>query len=122
MQHNNPNLFPDGAVHPSGSEPAKAAEGEDDDAEPPIDMSFPTGGIGATVIYLLSFPLMAPLFITLPDTKNNEFTFFPSFKVPGTIYLTNLINLLMKTMGYAYDTISILSGILRFVKTATRKP
>jgi Ca2+/Na+ antiporter len=26
---------------------------------------------------------MAPLFITLPDTKNNEFTFFPSFKVPG---------------------------------------
>ena len=95
MQHNNPNLFPDGAVHPSGSEPAKAAEGEDDDAEPPIDMSFPTGGIGATVIYLLSFPLMAPLFITLPDTKNNEFTFFPSFKVPGTIYMPNLINLLV---------------------------
>ena len=103
MQHNNPNLFPDGAVHPSGSEPAKAAEGEDDDAEPPIDMSFPTGGIGATVIYLLSFPLMAPLFITLPDTKNNEFTFFPSFKVPGTINLTNLIHLLVKTMVFTQN-------------------
>ena len=109
MQHNNPNLFPDGAVHPSGSEPAKAAEGEDDDAEPPIDMSFPTGGIGATVIYLLSFPLMAPLFITLPDTKNNEFTFFPSFKVPGN---TNL--------NQSYPALSKNNLVLRVKYTMTK--
>ena len=85
-QHNNPALF-DGSVHPSGAEPAEKPE-EEEEAEPPIDMSFPTDSAAKLVIYLLSFPLMAPLYITLPDMKNNEYTFFPCFKIPGIIHLT----------------------------------
>ena len=83
-QHNNPTLF-DGSVHPSGGEPAKAEE-DAEEPEPPIDMSFPTDSAAKLVIYLLSFPLMAPLYITLPDMKNNDYTFFPSFKVPGILH------------------------------------
>ena len=81
MQHNNPNLFGDGAVHPSGGEPQKSEEEDEDEA--PIDMSFPTDSPAKMVIYILSFPLMAPLYLTLPDMKNNEFTIFPCLKVPG---------------------------------------
>ena len=83
-QHNNPALF-DGSVHPSGGEQGKSDE-DAEEPEPPIDMSFPTDSAAKLVIYLLSFPLMAPLYITLPDMKNNEYTFFPSFKVPGIKY------------------------------------
>ena len=36
-------------------------------------MSFPKeGGWKKIVVYLISFPIMAPLFYTLPDTKNKE--------------------------------------------------
>ena len=80
MQHNNPNLF-DGSVHPSGE--AAKPEGEEEEEDPPIDMSFPTDSPARMIIYILSFPLMAPLYVTLPDTKNTEYCIFPSFKVPG---------------------------------------
>ena len=55
------------------------ADGDDDDEgnEDPIDMSFPKeGGWKKIVVYLISFPIMAPLFYTLPDTKNKESKFF----------------------------------------------
>ena len=76
MQHNNPAM-----VHPSGE--AAKPEGEEDEEDLPIDMSFPTDSPARMIIYILSFPLMAPLYITLPDTKNNEYTIFPSLKIPG---------------------------------------
>jgi len=84
LQHNNPNMFPaGGTVHPSGGETAKA-EGEEEDEEPPIDMSFPGfSSPGKLVLYIVSFPLMAPLYITLPDMKNPDYTFFPCIKVAG---------------------------------------
>ena len=83
LQHNNPH-FSDATVHPTAgdAQPTKP-EGEEEDEEPPIDMTFPTDSPAKMIIYILSFPLMAPLYITLPDTKNKEFTIFPSFKVPG---------------------------------------
>ena len=42
----------------------------DEEAEEPIDMSFPKGGDWKKIlIYLISFPIMFPLYYTLPDTK-----------------------------------------------------
>jgi hypothetical protein len=37
-------------------------------------MSFPKEGGWKKIVYLISFPIMAPLFITLPDTKKKEST------------------------------------------------
>ena len=55
---------------------AKPVEGVDDDdeeGEEPIDMSFPKDkGWKAIAIYLVSLPIMAPLYFTLPDTKNEK--------------------------------------------------
>ena len=50
-------------------------EGDDDDeeGEEPIDMAFPKDkGWKAIAIYLVSLPIMAPLYFTLPDTKNEK--------------------------------------------------
>jgi hypothetical protein len=53
-------------------QPDSEAE-EENDNEDPIDMSFPMeGGWKKILVYLVSFPIMAPLFYTLPDTKNKE--------------------------------------------------
>ena len=56
--------------------PAKPVEGGDDDdeeGEEPIDMAFPKDkGWKAIAIYLVSLPIMAPLYFTLPDTKNEK--------------------------------------------------
>ena len=57
-------------------EPEKKEDGdneEDDEGEPPIDMKFPSGqGWKKILLYLISFPLMAPLYVTLPDTKDSK--------------------------------------------------
>ena len=59
------------AVIDSDSAAAAAADATEEDAGDPIDMSFPKGGgWKQIIIYLFSFPIMFPLFITLPDTKN----------------------------------------------------
>ncbi|XP_059082290.1 sodium/potassium/calcium exchanger Nckx30C-like [Tigriopus californicus] len=44
---------------------------EESNEDGPIDMSLPgSGDWKAIMFYVISFPIMAPLFITLPDTKN----------------------------------------------------
>ena len=49
--------------------------GEEIDEEP-IDMSFPSGGDWKKIIlYLISFPIMFPLYYTLPDTKKPKSMF-----------------------------------------------
>ena len=104
LQHNNPNMFPaGGTVHPSGGEAAKAEEEEEE--EPPIDMSWPGAkSPGKLVLYILSFPLMAPLYITLPDMKNPDYTFFPSLKVPGigTLMTINILRFYLYSLEIAY--------------------
>ena len=51
----------------------KDPEGGEDEDEGPIDMSFPKNeGWKRILVYLVSFPIMGPLFITLPDTKNEK--------------------------------------------------
>ena len=57
-------------------------DGDDDlgGDEEPIDMSFPRGqGCVKISVYLVSFPIMAPLYLTLPDTKNPSSEFFYHF-------------------------------------------
>lgn len=50
---------------------AAVIEGGDDEEEEPISMKFPVGeGWKKILVYLVSFPIMFPLWLTLPDTKN----------------------------------------------------
>ena len=59
---------PPGGIMIEGAPPgAEGAEEEED----PIDMSFPMGqGWKKILVYIISFPIMFPLYITLPDTKD----------------------------------------------------
>merc|ERR1719187_2577422 len=44
--------------------------GDDEEENEPIDMSFPKGeGWKKILVYLISWPIMFPLYYTLPDTK-----------------------------------------------------
>ena len=53
---------------------------EEGEGEDPIDMTFPAkDGWKAILVYIISFPIMGPLFITLPDTKNEKSAFFIPF-------------------------------------------
>jgi len=48
-------------------------EEKEEEGEDPIDMTFPAkDGWKAILVYIISFPIMGPLFITLPDTKNEK--------------------------------------------------
>ena len=75
----------DATVHPSNTgdgaekKPDDGGEGDDD----PINMAFPTDSVGKAIIYIISFPLMAPLYLTLPDTRNKEWTVSPICSIPG---------------------------------------
>jgi len=96
MQHNNPAM-----VHPSGE--AAKPEGEEDEEDLPIDMSFPTDSPARMIIYILSFPLMAPLYITLPDTKNNDYTIFPSLKIPGkSFFIWTFLGSILWIAAFSY--------------------
>lgn len=67
------------------AEGAKDAE-EDEEAEEPIDMSFPKGGDWKKIlIYLISFPIMFPLYYTLPDTKKPKLKKFFVITFLGSI-------------------------------------
>ena len=75
----------DATVHTTtGDLQRPTPEGEEENEEAPIDMTFPKHSLLKRIVYIISFPLMAPLYLTLPDMRNKEFTIFPSFKVPGT--------------------------------------
>ena len=59
----------------NGTNNGAAAEkdNEEEEGEAPIDMSFPAkDGWKAILVYIISFPIMGPLYITLPDTKNEK--------------------------------------------------
>lgn len=70
----NPDNAGDNDTADAGGE--KKAEGDDDEEdEEPIDMKFPTGENAnwkKILIYIVSFPLMAPMYITLPDTRDKS--------------------------------------------------
>ena len=61
------------------SQPEDAQEDED----PPIHIGLPKGNIGQQLIYILSFPALFLLYVTLPDVNNKHYTIFPSLRMPG---------------------------------------
>ena len=59
----------------NSKEGSEEGVGEEIDEEP-IDMSFPSGGDWKKILlYLISFPIMFPLYYTLPDTKKPKSMF-----------------------------------------------
>ena len=62
---------------------AGAAAGELDEVAPePLDMSFPRQGVRKQCTYLLLFPIIFPLWLTLPDTRRK------SCKSPGKLRIS----------------------------------
>ena len=61
------------------SQPQDAMEEED----PPVHIGLPKGNIGQQLIYILSFPALFLLYVTLPDVNNKHYTIFPSLRIPG---------------------------------------
>ena len=57
---------------------------DEEEEEVPIKLKFPSENKLKIIAHLLSLPALLPLCLTLPDVKNNEFTIFPGFKIPGT--------------------------------------
>jgi hypothetical protein len=49
------------------------AAGGDDEVQPqPLDMAFPRSGLRKQITYLLLFPIILPLWLTLPDTRRQS--------------------------------------------------
>ena len=58
-------------------------EEKEEEGEDPIDMTFPAkDGWKAILVYIISFPIMGPLFITLPDTKNEKSQYLNTNTIP----------------------------------------
>jgi len=69
---------------------------EEGEGEDPIDMTFPAkDGWKAILVYIISFPIMGPLFITLPDTKNEKKKKFFYITFIGSILWIALYSYLM---------------------------
>ena len=61
---------------PDGGQAAATAAQEsadlDEVAPEPLDMSFPRSGVRKQCTYLLLFPIIFPLWLTLPDTRRKS--------------------------------------------------
>jgi len=79
----------------NSKEGSEEGVGEEIDEEP-IDMSFPTGGDWKKILlYLISFPIMFPLYYTLPDTKKPKMKKFFAITFLGSIIWIALYSYLM---------------------------
>lgn len=109
-----------------GQKAAAAAADDDEEEEQPIDMSFPKDhGWKAIIVYLISFPIMAPLFITLPDTKKEKMRKFFVITFLGSILWIAVFSYLMvwwaTTTGEALKIPSTVMG-LTFLAAGTSVP
>ena len=69
----------DGLGAPADNNEGDEKKEDEEEGEEPIDMSFPRDeGWQKILLYLISFPLMAPLYVTLPDTKDKSSKFSTS--------------------------------------------
>lgn len=107
-------------------EETNAEEDEEQEGEDPIDMSFPMkGGWKAILVYLISFPIMFPLFLTLPDTKNPaKRKFFPITFVGSIIWVAAYSYLMVWWATTAGNTLGIPSDVmgLTFLAAGTSVP
>jgi sodium/potassium/calcium exchanger 2 len=46
-------------------------EADEDDSEP-LDMAFPPSGLRKQATYIILFPIIFPLWLTLPDTRSEK--------------------------------------------------
>merc|ERR1739848_602980 len=106
----------------------KTSEGDDDEEEEPIDMKFPTGENAnwkKILIYLVSFPLMAPMYITLPDTRDKSKKKFFAITFVGSILWIAAFSYLMvwwaTVTGEAFDIPPEIMG-LTFLAVGTSIP
>lgn len=100
-------------------------EGEEEEAEP-IDMSFPKDqGWKKILVYLVSLPLMGPLFLTLPDTKNEKKKKFFAITFVGSILWIALYSYLMvwwaTVTGKCFGISDVVMG-LTFLAAGTSVP
>lgn len=104
----------------------KENDEENEDEEEPIDMSFPLkGGWQKIVLYLVSFPIMAPLYVTLPDTKDkSKRKFFVITFVGSIVWIAAYSYLMVWWATVAGDTIGIPPEImgLTFLAAGTSVP
>jgi len=61
-----------------------ADENAPEEVQPePLDMAFPKGGVRKQITYLILFPIIFPLWLTLPDTRSPSCK-FSFYKTPLT--------------------------------------
>lgn len=128
-QHNNPAALGGG----EGGDEAKTDEdgkknedGEGEEEEEPIDMSFPKNESWQKILlYCISFPIMAPLYFTLPDTKNKSKKKYFVITFTGSILWIAVYSYLMVWWAtVAGDTIGIPPPVmgLTFLAAGTSVP
>lgn len=117
----------DGVVD-TGEEPDEPGDNDDDDdgEEEPIDMSFPKRGSWKQIaIYLVSFPIMGLLFITLPDTKNKKKRkFYPITFIGSILWIAVFSYLMVWWATVAGETMQIPPEVmgLTFLAAGTSVP
>ena len=57
------------AANASGLQGQEVAEVEGEVQPEPLDMRFPEKGINKQITYIVLFPIIFPLWLTLPDTR-----------------------------------------------------
>lgn len=101
-------------------------ETAEEDAEDPIDMTFPRKeGWKKILIYLISFPIMAPLYITLPDTRDKtKKKFFVITFLGSIIWIAAYSYLMVWWATVAGNTIGIPEAVmgLTFLAAGTSVP
>jgi len=106
----------------------KTAEeaGDDEEENEPIDMSFPKGeGWKKILVYLISWPIMFPLYYTLPDTKKpNLKKWFPVTFLGSIVWIAGYSYLMVWWATVAGETIGIPDTVmgLTFLAAGTSVP
>ncbi len=101
-------------------------DNNEEDGEEPIDMRFPKdGGWKKITLYLISFPIMAPLFVTLPDTKNpKKRKFFPITFLGSILWIALYSYFMVWWMGVVGEVFGIPPEVqgLTFLAAGTSVP
>ena len=86
-------------------------EEKEEEGEDPIDMTFPAkDGWKAILVYIISFPIMGPLFITLPDTKNEKSPYLKHKYNPITFFCINFSLQLQKRNTFTLPLLEAYCG------------
>lgn len=83
------------------------AKPDEDGGDEPIDMSFPVNdGWKKILLYLISFPIMAPLYVTLPDTKDKISN---TYRAEASCFLIDLTTVQCCTLQKESSSLSLFS-------------